>query len=132
MDGRARIENLPPTPEHASLGPKLHPPAGRAGLVLRNSLVERLLDSEASIITLVAPPGFGKTTVLAQLAEQIGPRVARVSCDRTDDDPATLWSEVATAIGAVADLGAAASRLLAARGGGVEVVPAFVAAIEPV
>lgn len=132
MDGRARIENLPRTPQPASLGPKLQPPAGRAGLVLRNSLVERLLDSEASIITLVAPPGFGKTTVLAQLAEQIGPRVAWVSCDRTDDDPATLWSEVATAIGAVADLGAAASRLLAARGGGVEVVPAFVAAIEPV
>ena len=88
--------------------------------------------SDSSVITLVAPPGSGKTTVLAQWAEKLRPRVAWVSCDKTDDDPVALWTAVATAINAVAPLGPAASRLLAASGGSIGIVPAFVAAIEPI
>src|SRR6187401_198860 len=57
----------------APLGPKFHPPAARAGIVSRDALVERMLGSEASVIALVAPPGYGKTTVLAQWAERLGP-----------------------------------------------------------
>ena len=113
-----------------ALGPKFHPPIGRAGIVTRTALIERMIASESPVITLVAPPGYGKTTVLAQWVERLRPRVAWVSCDKTDNDPTALWTAVATAIGAVAQLGQAASQLLAARGGTIGIVPAFVTAIE--
>jgi len=74
----------------------------------------------------VAPPGYGKTTVLAQWAERLAPRVAWVSCDKADDDPVALWTAVAAAFTA-SDLGPAPLRLLAASGGSIAVVPAFVA-----
>lgn len=102
----------------------------RALVVPRTALLERLLTSTSPVIALMAPPGYGKTTLLAQWVEVIGPRIAWVTCDKTDDDPAALWSAVATAIDAVAPLGPTPSRLLAASGGGIDVVPAFVAAIE--
>ena len=114
------------------LGPKFRPPVMRTGIVSRAALVDRLLTTDSPVIAVVAPPGYGKTTLLAQWAQRAGPRVAWVNCDRTDDDPAALWTAVATAIDAVAPLGPAASRLLAANGGSIGVVPAFVAAIERV
>ena len=69
---------------------KLHPPSARPGIVPRTVLVERLLASDAApIICVVAPAGYGKTTVLAQWAERKGGRVAWVSVDRRDNDPAS-------------------------------------------
>ena len=115
-----------------SLGPRFRPPVARAGIVIRTGLIERLIASDSPVITLTAPPGYGKTTLLAQWVERLGPRVAWVSCEQADDDPAALWSAVATAINAVAPLGPAPARLLAARGGSVGIVPDFVAAIEPI
>lgn len=96
----------------------------------RKALIARLTASDCPVITVVAPPGYGKTTVLAQWAERLLPRVAWVSCDRTDNDPAALWSAVATSVDAAAAMGPAPARVLAARGGGIDVVPAFVAALE--
>ena len=45
---------------------KLQPPWTRPGLVERTMVVKRLLDSEAPIVAIVAPPGYGKTTLLSQ------------------------------------------------------------------
>jgi hypothetical protein len=54
-------------------------------------LVERLLASQTTpIICVVAPAGYGKTTMLAQWAERTGRPVAWVSVDQHDNDPATL------------------------------------------
>ena len=56
---------------------KLHPPSARPGIVPRTVLVEQLLVSPAApIICVVAPAGYGKTTVLAQWAARKGDRVA--------------------------------------------------------
>ena len=44
---------------------------------------------------MVAPPGYGKTTVLAQWAERKGPTVAWVSVDGYDNDPAVLLAYIA-------------------------------------
>ena len=95
-------------------------------------MVERLTSWNAPVIGVVAPPGYGKTTLLAQWAERRAPHVAWVSCERADNDPAALWHAVATAINAAAPVGPAPARVLAARGGGIDVVPAFVAAIGAV
>ena len=105
----------------------------RRGTVHRGSLVDRLAASDEPVITLVAPPGYGKTTVLAQWAQRRLPHVAWVSCDRTDNDPAALLGAVLTSVNAVVPVGPAPARLLATRGGGgIDVVPAFVAALERV
>ena len=66
-------------------------PAVRERLVPRTALIERLLRNGEPVISLVAPPGYGKTTLLAQWAHQVGPRVAWVSCEHAHNDPVALW-----------------------------------------
>ena len=61
-------------------------------------MVERMATARAQVVTVVAPPGYGKTTLLAQWAERVGPRVAWVSCDDGDNDPVVLLSAIAVAL----------------------------------
>jgi LuxR family maltose regulon positive regulatory protein len=53
------------------------------------------------IVSVVAPPGYGKTTVLSQWAERNGQSFAWVSVDERDNDPKVLLSYVAQALNAV-------------------------------
>ena len=73
----------------------------------RPRLLERLDRSTAARLTLVsAPPGFGKSTLIASwLATAAGSgdrRVAWVSLEHADDDPALFWTYVVTALGKAA------------------------------
>ena len=115
-----------------TLDPKFHAPTTRPGVVARTGLVDRLLSSDEPVITVVAPPGYGKTTLLAQWAEHLGPRVAWVSCERTDNDPVALWTTVITAVGRIAPVSPAASQLLATSGGGADVVPSLVSTFNTI
>ena len=54
--------------------------------------MERLAATGVPVITVVASPGYGKTTLMAQWAERIGSRVAWLSCDVEDNDPVVLLS----------------------------------------
>ncbi len=47
------------------------------------------------IVLVVAPPGYGKTTLLSQWAERNGQSFAWVSVDEADNDPKVLLSYVA-------------------------------------
>ena len=113
-------------PAVVALEPKFQAPATRAGVVARTTLLDRLSASDEPLITVVAPPGYGKTTLLAQWAERLGPRVAWVSCEKTDNDPAAFWTAVITTLGQIAPVSPAASQLLATSGGGVDVIPSLV------
>ena len=53
------------------------------------------------IVSVVAPPGYGKTTVLSQWAERNGQAFAWVSVDERDNDPKVLLTYVAEALNAV-------------------------------
>src|SRR5204863_2105749 len=78
---------------------KLRPPAGRSGIVARPELVGRLSSvATPAVISVVAPTGYGKSTLLAQWAESWQPRVAWVSADQRDNDPAVLLTYLATAL----------------------------------
>jgi LuxR family maltose regulon positive regulatory protein len=101
-------------------------PVARERLVARTDLIDRLMSSNEPVITVVAPPGYGKTTLLAQWARQLG-RVAWVSCEQSDNDPVALWSHVLAALDRIEPVSAQATALLAASGGGVDVVPTLVA-----
>lgn len=75
------------------------------------------------VVSVLAPPGYGKTTLLTQWAERLGPDVAWVSCERADNDPATLWDHIVTALARVAPVPATSRALVAAIGGSVSAVP---------
>jgi LuxR family transcriptional regulator, maltose regulon positive regulatory protein len=75
-------------------------------------LVEQLLASKATpFVCVVAPAGYGKSTLLAQWAQRKGRRAAWVSVDRRDDDPVVLLSYVAVALDRVEPIDPAGSRL---------------------
>jgi LuxR family transcriptional regulator, maltose regulon positive regulatory protein len=74
----------------------------------RSALVDWLLASDERVVTIVAPPGYGKSTLLDQWRRRRGARVAWVSCDRIHDDPLSLANAVAAALGASGPPGAEA------------------------
>jgi LuxR family maltose regulon positive regulatory protein len=78
---------------------KLHPPPARPGIVDRALLVERLLASDTvPVVCVVAPAGYGKTTLLAQWAEREPRPVAWVAVDQRDNDPVVLLTYIAVAL----------------------------------
>ena len=108
---------------------KFHPPVARPGIVARAALVNRLAAAQAPVITIVAPPGYGKTTLLAQWGERVWPRVAWISCDDGDNDPVVLLSALAVALDRIEPIDPAVFWALASSGAGITVVPKFVSAI---
>jgi LuxR family transcriptional regulator, maltose regulon positive regulatory protein len=81
---------------------KLHRPPTRPGTIRRSALIKQLADGNPSpIVSVVAPPGYGKTTLLSQWAEAAGQAVAWVSVDQGDNDPKVLLTYVAEALDAV-------------------------------
>jgi LuxR family transcriptional regulator, maltose regulon positive regulatory protein len=81
---------------------KLRRPPVRQGTVPRSSLLERLAKHDGrAVVSVVAPAGYGKTTVLSQWAERNGQSFAWVSVDDRDNDPKVLLTYVAEALNAV-------------------------------
>jgi LuxR family maltose regulon positive regulatory protein len=77
----------------------------RPGTVRRSSLIDRLArDDPRPIVSVVAPAGYGKTTLLAQWAGRNGQAFAWVSVDEADNDPKVLLRYVAEALDAVAPI----------------------------
>ena len=84
---------------------KLLPPLARRGTI-RRPVLDRLAGGDPRrIVSVVAPPGYGKTTLLAQWAELSGTAFAWVSVDERDNDPKILLSYVAQALDAVQPVG---------------------------
>ena len=85
---------------------KLRGPVLRPGTVCRSSLVKRLTRGvPGPIVSVVAPAGYGKTTLLSQWAEHHGQAFAWVSVDEADNDPKVLLRYVAEALDAVESIG---------------------------
>jgi LuxR family maltose regulon positive regulatory protein len=97
-------------PRRGAVGPsfpilqsKLAPPLRRPGMVPRaNALGQLAAVSSVPVVTLVSPPGYGKTTLLAQWAEQDPRPVVWLSLDEDDNDPAVLLSYLAVGLDRVA------------------------------
>jgi LuxR family maltose regulon positive regulatory protein len=80
---------------------KLAPPAFRAEMVAKTELIDRVCASATRAVSVVAPAGFGKTTLLAQWAEQDPRPFATVSLDERDNDVVVLLRYVAAALNRV-------------------------------
>src|SRR5215831_14781274 len=78
---------------------RIQVPPLRAGTVSRTGLVNRLRAStSAAAATVVAPAGYGKTTLLAQWAARDNRRFAWVTIDDRDNDPVVLLRHIAAAL----------------------------------
>jgi LuxR family maltose regulon positive regulatory protein len=82
---------------------KLYIPPVRSELVLRPHLVERLDEGfrqGCRLILISAPAGYGKTTLLGEWIAhcELRTRVAWVSLDEGDNDPAHFWAYVVAAL----------------------------------
>jgi LuxR family transcriptional regulator, maltose regulon positive regulatory protein len=65
------------------------------GIVWRTALVNRLRAAHSSsLAAIIAPTGYGKTTVLEQWAARDGRRFVRLRPDPRFDDPAALLAEI--------------------------------------
>ncbi|HJY93970.1 MAG TPA: hypothetical protein VJ371_03400, partial [Streptosporangiaceae bacterium] len=85
---------------------KLRRPVVRPGTISRSSLIGRLAREDLRpIVSVVAPPGYGKTTLLSQWAARNRQAFAWVSLDERDNDPKVLLSYVAEALDAVQPVG---------------------------
>lgn len=85
---------------------KLRPAPFRPALVRRERLVRRLLDAQdVPVVLIVAPAGYGKTTVLSQWSERDERPFAWVDLDAEDNDPRNLLSAIALALDAVEPIG---------------------------
>src|SRR5450755_1035813 len=112
---------------------KLRRPLMRPGGVRRSSLIERLARGDPRpIVSVVAPPGYGKTTLLVQWAEHNGLAFAWVSVDEADNDPKALLTYVAEALDAIEPIGGRVFDALASPGSSVSgsVVPRLGAAFS--
>jgi LuxR family transcriptional regulator, maltose regulon positive regulatory protein len=92
--GPVAADELPPLAEA-----KLAAPRQRMGMVQRPR-IERTLEARAdTALTLVAAPaGYGKTTAVRAWCASSNAALAWVTLDVGDNDPARLWTYLATAV----------------------------------
>ncbi len=85
---------------------KLLRPLVRQETIQRLPLIERLVNSNGvPIVSVAAPAGYGKTTLLSQWADRDPRAFAWVSVDEADNDPKVLLTYVAEALDAIEPIG---------------------------
>jgi LuxR family transcriptional regulator, maltose regulon positive regulatory protein len=90
---------MPGRPCSPVLATKLMIPRVRRAALPRPRLLERLNHGlENAVTTIIAPAGFGKTTLMAQWAEQQPARVAWLALDPADNDPSLFWRYLVSAL----------------------------------
>jgi LuxR family transcriptional regulator, maltose regulon positive regulatory protein len=119
------------TPVAALVVSKVHRPLLRPGTVRRSLLIGQLARAAPRpIVSVVAPAGYGKTTLLAQWAEGSGQAVAWVSVEEPDNDPKVLLTYMAEALNAIDPIDEGVFEALASPGSSVpgSVVPRLASA----
>jgi LuxR family maltose regulon positive regulatory protein len=128
---RARTQRRGSGPAIVLVTTKLRHPVLRPGTVCRPRLIDLLAPGKLHpVVSVVAPPGFGKTTLLAQWADPGDREFAWVSVEEPDNDPKVLLSYIAEALNTVAPIGDEVFAALASPGSSVlgTVVPRLEAA----
>src|SRR5215469_5122924 len=82
---------------------KLHPPAARRGAVARRALLRRLQeeteDATVKLVLVVAPAGWGKTSLLGEWwSSRRNTPSAWLSIDPGDNDPVRFWAHLIAAM----------------------------------
>jgi LuxR family transcriptional regulator, maltose regulon positive regulatory protein len=95
----------PLSPRPGLLAAKLAIPRNHPGMVSRLRLLRRLDDAgDRAIVSIVAPAGYGKTSILAAWAGSDGRPVAWLTADEGDNDRVLLFTYLAAAVDRVRPL----------------------------
>jgi LuxR family transcriptional regulator, maltose regulon positive regulatory protein len=132
LQRRAGLRRHAGRPAFEFAASKLRRPMVQPGSVPRLALIDRLTQGKSfPAVSVVAPAGYGKTTLLAQWAERSGQAFAWVSLDERDNDPKVLLTHVAAALDAVEPVGRRVFDALASAGSSVpgSVLPRLGAAL---
>ena len=98
---------------------KLAAPSIRPGTVVKQDIIARLRASRLPVVTVIAPAGYGKTTLLARWAE-LDPRpFAWVALDGRDDDSIVFLRYIAAAMHRVEPLAPAVFDALSGPGASI-------------
>ena len=93
---------VPPAPR--VIESKLMLPRVHAGTLRRARLLELLDDVDGAALTVLdAPVGYGKTTLLRSWCAERAEPVIWMTLDGSDDDPARLWTHLATGVARLGD-----------------------------
>jgi LuxR family maltose regulon positive regulatory protein len=114
---------------------KLYQPSVRPGVISRPRLLARLRAAHAvPTVAVVAPAGYGKTTLLALWAETDDRPFAWMSLDPHDNDPIVLLTHLAVALDRISPLPVETFEALRSAGVSVPatVVPRLAAALSSV
>src|SRR4051794_31412958 len=92
---RPRLELATEEAPFEFLESKIQVPALRPGTVSRTALVNRLrATTSTAVTTIIAPAGYGKTTLLSQWAARDARTFAWVTLDERDNDPIVLLRHI--------------------------------------
>src|SRR4051794_10377207 len=95
---RLEVRAMPSSASRTATREELGSPSSQETAVPRPGLIGRLMESRMPLVSVTAPPGYGKTTVLRQW-EFADPRpFAWISLESEDDDPSVLASHVMTSV----------------------------------
>lgn len=110
----------------------VRPPASRSGLAPRPLLVKRLVEAAAPLVTVVAPAGYGKSTLARLWLDADDRPFAWVQLGALDDDPVHLVRHVAAALHQVEPLPERTVRAVTGPGRSVELeaLPALTRGLE--
>jgi LuxR family maltose regulon positive regulatory protein len=102
LDGRSSGTGRPVSGLATSKPGEPGRPPTRPGTIRRLSLIERLVQADtAPIVSVVAPSGFGKTTLLSQWSEHDRQAFAWVPLEEPDNDPKVMLSHIVQVLDAV-------------------------------
>ena len=111
--GRPQNDGGSVRPDLEIVASKLWSPSARPGTVVRSALLERLQASQAPIVTVIAPGGYGKTTLLGQwVARNSAATTTWLSLDDHDNDPGVMLSYLVCALERVEPVDAQQRRML--------------------
>jgi LuxR family maltose regulon positive regulatory protein len=99
--GRKAPRDVPGRETLDVLRAKIAPPPLRAGVIPRPALVNGLRRSGARVMKIVAPAGWGKTTLAVQWAAADRRRVVWLSVDAHDNDPLLFTRHLVAGIAGV-------------------------------
>lgn len=77
---------------------KIAQPTSLTDVVIRPALARSIRDSAAPLIMLVAPGGYGKTTLLTEVVGAMPGGIAWINVDAADNDGVRFWTHVLAAL----------------------------------
>jgi LuxR family transcriptional regulator, maltose regulon positive regulatory protein len=101
----AALKLAPPLPPFEFLESRVQIPRLKTGTISRTPLVNRLrAATSTAVATVVAPAGYGKTTLLSQWAAKDARQFAWITIDERDNDPVVLARHIAAALAQTGEL----------------------------